>query len=723
MAEFKIGRLRFTWRGQWATGTFYNRDAVSQYNGKTYVCLVPHTSGDFYDDLGHINQAGAFTPYWTQMLDGGKQWKQEWTPDTYYSLGNIVRFGGVVYVCTTKHTSGPRLIDLTKWTTYSSVDKWDTAWSTDYAYGVGDVVKYGGIVYRCLTPHLSNSSTASGLEADQNKWEIINDGVDYKGAYANNTRYKKNDLVKSGGDIYICTEGHSNSTFDGTKWQVWIPGLDYGSTWTINTTYQPGEIVIYGGYSYECTSYNNVGNIPSTSTSDWTVVTKGYSVKADWMNGTAYQIGDVVRKGGQLFVAIADTSGGPNENPTAFQVSSTYVSTGSLGTTVKVVSTTGVVPGMILSGIGFTEGQTVVEVIDATTVVINKDPDATLMDGYIVTFIGVNYVYWSLVTPSVAWKTFWEQDISYYLGDLVIWQNKTYRCIKDHQGTALFRPDLDTFKTYWIDYALHARENAGNSQGDLVAVIDGKPKAIAIGTEEFVLRATNEVPTWSKILKLDNVIYVANNGVDDASHGDTVDKPYQTIKYACEQAMKGTQFQNAAELLRQNKAWLVEELWQWMVYQKNNNLAPFNNTSVFEETASKRDAKLIIDAIVYDISRGGNSQSVAATIRYFADGSVNEFFNAATDAAQAYIVAALEQLAMMLVTVFENTATTTSYQVLNMTWNNTVTYAVDDVVFLNDLWYISLLDDNLNNDPEQAGSINWAETTAPPYLSKWLIHL
>jgi hypothetical protein len=43
-AEFKIGRLKFTWEGQWTPNTFYNRDAVVGYQGKTYVCLVHNTS-------------------------------------------------------------------------------------------------------------------------------------------------------------------------------------------------------------------------------------------------------------------------------------------------------------------------------------------------------------------------------------------------------------------------------------------------------------------------------------------------------------------------------------------------------------------------------------------------------------------------------------------------------------------------------------------------------
>jgi hypothetical protein len=66
MAEFKIARLRYNWAGEWADSTFYNRDAVVQYNGKTYVCLVAHTSAeDFYDDFYYQTESLADEPRWT----------------------------------------------------------------------------------------------------------------------------------------------------------------------------------------------------------------------------------------------------------------------------------------------------------------------------------------------------------------------------------------------------------------------------------------------------------------------------------------------------------------------------------------------------------------------------------------------------------------------------------------------------------------------------------
>ena len=140
MAEFKIGRLRFTWSGTWATATFYNRDAIVLHEGKAYVCLVPHTSNDFYNDL-----AKTPIPYWDLQLEGS-QWAGEWSPSTYHSLGNIVHFGGEVYYCSTQHTSGNDFVtDQAKWTTVSMSDNWHQNWTTSTNYGIGDVVRYGGI--------------------------------------------------------------------------------------------------------------------------------------------------------------------------------------------------------------------------------------------------------------------------------------------------------------------------------------------------------------------------------------------------------------------------------------------------------------------------------------------------------------------------------------------------------------------------------------------------
>ena len=59
------------------------------------------------------------------------------------------------------------------------------------------------------------------------------------------------------------------------------------------------------------------------------------------------------------------------------QASTYYNPVGSSGTTLKVTSTVGILPGMLITGIGFTSGQIVSSVVDDKLLKISQQPDAT----------------------------------------------------------------------------------------------------------------------------------------------------------------------------------------------------------------------------------------------------------------------------------------------------------------------------------------------------------
>lgn len=629
--EFKIGRLRYTWRGYWDTGVEYNRDAVVHYNGKTYLALDPHTSTNFYSDLTYIRPSdGASLPRWLLMVDG-RVWKSAWEPTTYYFFGNIVTYGGVVYICTDEHTSGPSQIDLTKWTTYSQFDNWDSTWAPSSVYGYGDIVRYGGIVYRCTVDHVSAATIALGLEDDLSKWEIVNAGIEYQSDWITATRYKLNDLVKNGADIYLCTEGHTSSTlFDSTKWSLWFPGQEYLGQWNSSNIYQPGDIAVYGGYSYVCKTINNQNVIPTVSGADWELLTQGFKNKQPWDSATNYRVGDIVRRGGHLYAAIEDNS---NEDP--------------------------------------------------------SDND------------GSNTDFWEVIVPGVAWNNYWIANTNYVVGEIVTWQNATYECIKTHTSSSISRPDLDT-NTLWSIYTIHAKENAGNTLGDIVSFNVNTPRAVPIlpeggntgDTESYLLKINGTQPNWYTIFELPDIFYVATTGTDDTGFGKTWDKPWKTVKYACEQVDQGFFFQNANTLLVNNKDFLIEEMYQWMLYQKLNSNAPFSLTSVFDEYSTRRDAKYIIDALSHDIVRGSNSRIVTAARAYFKENSKTTFFNSDTDASQPYIVASLERLKLIIQPVLSNTDLTVSYQDENILWDENSTYQTNDIVYFDGGYFISLIDDN-----------------------------
>ena len=160
MAEFKLGRIRFIWKGAWGTGTQYFKDDVIRYGGRTYICIVGHTaSGTFEADQ---------STKWNNLADG-QEWKSDWALSTVYNPNAIVKYGSLLYVCNTGHTSA--------------------------------------------------STTSDGLELDQSKWDLWTEGFDWKGVWGVSTRYKVNDIVAYGGDLYLCTEKHTSaaSTSDGLE--------------------------------------------------------------------------------------------------------------------------------------------------------------------------------------------------------------------------------------------------------------------------------------------------------------------------------------------------------------------------------------------------------------------------------------------------------------------------------------------------------------------------
>ncbi len=99
MAEFKLGRIRFVWKGDWSASTTYYKDDVVSYGGRTYLCVKGHTAdSDFYTDLDVIPTK------WNQFSDG-VEWKGEWQQLTLYKENDLVKYGGFIYICTNGHTS------------------------------------------------------------------------------------------------------------------------------------------------------------------------------------------------------------------------------------------------------------------------------------------------------------------------------------------------------------------------------------------------------------------------------------------------------------------------------------------------------------------------------------------------------------------------------------------------------------------------------------------
>ena len=611
MAEFKLGRIRFIWKGAWSTGTIYYKDDVIRYGGRTYICILGHTaSGTFEADqstkwnnladgqewksdwaLSTIYKPNDIVKYgsllyvcntghtsasttsdgleldqskwdlWTEGFD----WKGVWGVSTRYKVNDIVAYGGDLYLCTEKHTSAASTsdgleLDNAKWDTFARGLEWRGNWTATTRYRINDVVRYGGQIYVCGVGHTAAATNALGLEANQSNWDYLHKGIEYKGNWATTTRYKINDLVKYGGDIWICTTYHTSTTTlaaDESNWAIFVPGLEFEDSWQNNVNYQPGDVVTYGGYSY-VSKTNNYGATPFNNTSNWDLFTTGFSLKGDYDNATNYKVGDVVRVGGWTYLAIAD-------------------------------------------GVG------------------NRPPDNTK---------------WDKLNQGFYWKNTWTNGAYYDKGDTVRGINNinSYVCVLEHtadQVTAQNRPDQDTSGTNWN--LLSGGVESGNltTRGDLVYYGGAGPTRLAIGSPGQVLKVNDAGtdPEWGYFGQIEAVYYVAPTGVDEEvpAYGVTLDKPFKTVQFGLQQIEKGARKPYATQLLRRNKAFIVAETLAWVDRQISTNASPFSAAFTYTAADWSRDLRHLLDGVEFDLSHGGNRKSRQVALNFFRSNSFSYY--------------------------------------------------------------------------------------------------
>jgi hypothetical protein len=479
MSEFKIERFRYNWKGEWSPGEEYIRDDVVGLSGKTYVCIVGHTSSStFQTDLLAVvpgSKPPEPAPKWILMTES-VSYRGEWEESTEYNLGESATYEGSVFVCSTAHVSTNFVNDRLNWSLFALGSEYQNDWSdsTDYADGV--LLKYNGIVYRCIESHTSSSL----LENDIDKWTVYYEGSEYRSIWESNREFRKNDIVKFGSSLYRCVETHtSTEDFDRQRFAIEFPGFQFGGEWNTSTVYQTGDIVRFGGFLYYANSSNQ--NILPTSEEDpvWTKFAESYNFRGEWQLGVPYRTGDVVQRGGQIYVA--------REN---------------------------------------------IELLDINSSVLD--------------YLDNNL--WDLLVPGSAWDNGWAPGRIYSVGDVVYFLGSAYRANIDHVSDETnFPGENGNIFDYWDLVIQAGQPGALRQRSDLISyglnktiIGDNSSEGdinVPIGDPGQLLSITENLDVfWRKRLDEAQVLYVAENGVDDESvdRGFSWQKPFRTIKYAAQ---------------------------------------------------------------------------------------------------------------------------------------------------------------------------------------------
>ncbi len=511
MAEFKITRFRYTWKGDWAgDSTTYYKDDVVLYSGKAWVCKRQHTSNVFEDAQtftfpGETNPS----PAWIQMTDG-REFTGVWTSGRNYDTGVYTLHGGNVWICVNPHLSGAYFIDnINDWEVFATGVNFVGNWTPNFSkYKAGDVVKYNGYVYQCVLEHTAGSITegiAVGNNDDINDstgetWQVVVENIEYRGEYATNTRYRVNDYVKYGGSILLCTTEHTSSftpgVIDSNNFSTLFSGFNYYNSWSSTVYYAVGDVVRAGGTLYVATN-NNYNNQPGqtvaypNSNPNWTAIVEATDFKGAYTLGDPYKQGDLVRRGSNLWLALQD--------------------------------------------------------------VLQNDSTLDYADDS----------NWQLIIPTQGWRGTWDPDnVIYYLNDVVYYKGSTYICNTGHTSIETSYPgDNGNGFYYWTLLVQGDSEAALDKLGDLITYnynrsVVGDTSTLGPTPVSIPYDQSNQVE-YDKVLIVEDDqgtlgyatwgnterrFYVRTNGVDDntdPNRGKNYFKPWRTLRYALEQVDDG----------------------------------------------------------------------------------------------------------------------------------------------------------------------------------------
>ena len=644
MAEFKLGRIRFIWKGTWTGTTVYYKDDIVKHGGNTFVCTAGHTStSDFDTD---------FATYWDQLTDG-QEWKGDWTDATAYKINDIVKYGGYLYVANEAHTSDTLLEnDQAKWDLYAEGFDWKNDWTTDTHYKVNDIVKYNGLTYLCITAHTSAATDALGLEDDQANWQKFTDGLQWQGDWATDTRYRVNDVVKYGGQIYVANTGHTSAATntlgledDQASWDYLHKGVEYKGTFTSSTRYKVNDVVKFGGGLWICVTPHTSQTRLNQDEANWAQFVEGLEFEDSWDPTRNYEVGDIVTYGGYSYVAVTNhIESRPTDNPDDWDLFSTgFRFVGEWG---DDSSTQDYLVGDVIRHDGFT--------YVCTQDHQDQEPP--------------NVTYWEKLNEGFKWKGEWTDATEYNLGDVVELNSNSYVAVAKHTSDEIVaqnRPDQDVDGSEWNLMAGGPENNVMTTDGDLVYYSGAGPARLPIGEIGQILRVNNDAtaPEWGFYGAINNIVYVEpENGTDGAapSFGTTIDRPFKTIKHAAYNIEEGYMRANARQLIELNTAFIADETVEWIDAQVVANAGtPFTSAFTYDKAAWRVYVGRLISALLYDLGHSGNERSRDLTLAIFDAADIT--------GKTAEFVAAIEYTESVIDAVISNVAPAATYGALNQT--------------------------------------------------------
>ena len=214
-----LGRIRFSFLGEYSSGTTYEINDVVRYGANAYV---------YKNVTPASNNLPTNTTYWS-LMTSGIQYEGAWSNETVYQPKDVVTFGAKAYIALSAH-SAQNPTQTAYWEILSDGVRSTGDWSSATAYYYpGDIVTRGGVQYITTSYHVPNAVFATDLAAS--KWAVFAAGLRFRGAWATSTVYLKDDIVTDSLDTHTALIDFTSNATDfasepGGRWTLFTPGTD-----------------------------------------------------------------------------------------------------------------------------------------------------------------------------------------------------------------------------------------------------------------------------------------------------------------------------------------------------------------------------------------------------------------------------------------------------------------------------------------------------------------
>ena len=254
--KYQIHTEGLFFKGDWAGSTFYKVNDLVKSGAYQFRCILQHTSASTF----------AIGSNW-QTFTEGLQWEDSYSSSTTYQDGDVVTYGGYTYVyVNATPAAGQTPTDNSYWdvvtTGYNNVG----TFSYGAAYKTGDVVQYGGYVYVANANHTNEYPANTDGSTNSDYWNLLVKGFDYQsGAYASTTTYNIGDVVRYVSSTYVMLKDRQinvNPGTDGTVWQV----IAQGDTGAVLST--RGDIIVQDASQTVRLPIGTVGSVLTTDGTD-----------------------------------------------------------------------------------------------------------------------------------------------------------------------------------------------------------------------------------------------------------------------------------------------------------------------------------------------------------------------------------------------------------------------------------------------------------------------